>query len=271
MTPDPLTVFDGERLRAVLFPGRSDRLIVTFDHRRADRAGFAPANHATSFARQGFSQLSIKTAANDWFVNRDTEALERALEGVTADHERVQALGYSMGGYGALRFARALRARQVVAVSPQASIDPSRVPWDPRYSVEGRGWDGALGDLGPRAVPRLSGLIVLDPFVRPDLRHARLIGELFPGLRLARLGFGGHPAIRTLRGAGQAWVVQREAGQRRASAAAILQAHRAARRRSPGWWARMGLWAEGRRPALAQAARERASAQPARPGDLDGA
>lgn len=271
MTPDPLTVFDGERLRAVLFPGRSDRLIVTFDHRRADRAGFAPDTHSTSFARQGFSQLSIKTAANDWFVNRDTEALERALERVAADHERVQALGYSMGGYGALRFARALRARQVVAVSPQASIDPALVPWDPRYRAEGRGWDGALGDLGPRAVPRLSGLVVLDPFVRRDLRHAGMIQGLFPGLRLARLGFGGHPAIRTLRAAGTPWVVRREAGQRRASGPAILRAHRAARRLSAGWWTRLAASAEARRPALARAARERAAALPVRPGDLDGA
>ena len=274
MTPDPVTAFDGEHLRATYFQGRSDRLMVTFDYRRPGRAGgsdFAPANHSTSFARQGFSQLAVKTRANDWFINPDTPALEAVLARVAAGHARVQCLGFSMGGYGALRFARALGAAQAVVVSPQMSIAPDAAPWDPRYRVEGEGWDAALGDLGPRAAPRLKGLVVIDPFVAPDLAHARAILALYPGLRLVRLGFGGHPAIRTLRGAGKSWVVQREASQQRAHAPSIQAAHRAARRASPGWWERLADHAEARRPALAARARAVAAGLEPRPGDLDGA
>jgi hypothetical protein len=237
----PERVFDGERLRALLWRGRSDRLVVTFDYRLDGRKGFSADSHSTGFARQGFSQLAIKTRANDWFVNSETPALEEALGRVRAEHGRVQALGFSMGGYGALRFAGAL------------------------------GWDEGLGDLGSRAVTGLGGVLVFDPFVVEDVAHARAIQGLFPGLRAVRLGFGGHPAIRTLRGAGKMWVVQQEAGARRATGDAVRAAHRAARAGSKGWWMRLAERAEARRPALAAWARDRAAGLPERAGDLDGA
>lgn len=259
---EPLRVFDGRRLRATLFPGRSRRLVVTFDHRLPGRAGFAPDTHSTSFARGGFAQLCIRAAANDWFVNDETEALEAALGPVAAAYERVQALGYSMGGFGALRLARALRLRQAVLVSPQ-----STPLGDGRYAAEARGWDGALGALAGREAPGLGGLLVLDPFEPLDLGHARAIQALFPRLGLVRLAFGGHPAIRALRAAGAARVVQAEAGAPRARALPIQRAHRAARRLSRGYWERLAARAEARRPALAAEARRRASALPRVPGD----
>ena len=262
MTPE--RVFDGERLRAVLIRGRSERLIVTFDYRQDGREGFSADSHSTGFARQGFSQLAIKTRANDWFVNEETPSLEAALAQVVAGHSRVQALGFAMGGYGALRFAVALGLAQAVIVSPQVS---PLAPWDRRYRAEAGAWDESLGVLAP--VPRLGGLLVFDPFVPEDLAHARAILTLFPRLRSVRLGHGGHPAIRTLRGAGGMRVVQEEAGRQGARGAAILRAHRDARAGSKGWWLRLAAQAEGRRPALAGVARERAGALPEKPGDLD--
>jgi hypothetical protein len=264
MTLAPQNVFDGAHLRATLIRGRSDRLMVTFDWRVEGRAGFAPAHHSTAYARGGFSQLSIRTRANDWYVNPDTAALEATLARVARGFSRVQALGFSMGGYGALRFARSLGAAQVVAVSPQSSL---KAPWDGRYRAEAEGWDAAGGDLAPRAAPGLGGLLAFDPFVAPDLRHARAILAHFPALRPVRLGFGGHPAIRTLRGAGGMALLLREAAAPRPSARAILNAHRAARRGSRGWWARLADHAERRRPALAAHARAVAAGLPPRPGD----
>jgi hypothetical protein len=259
-------VFEGDRLRATLFPGRSDRVIVTFDWRREGRAGFAPLDHATGFARQGFTQVAVRTAANDWFLNDETAALEAALAQAVAGRGRVQMLGFSMGAYAALRFARGLGARQVVAVSPQSSL---AAPWERRYP-EAAGWDEALGALAPRGVPGLKGLILYDPFVPEDRLHADAIRRLFPGLRGARLGHGGHPAIRTLRGAGGMRLVFEQAGIRAARAGPILAAHRAARRGSRGWWLRLAAHAGSRRPALAARARAMAEDLPPRPGD-DGA
>lgn len=266
MTPERL--FDGERLRAVLWRGRSERLVVTFDYRRDGRDGFSPDDHSTGFARQGFSQLAVKTRANDWFVNAETPALEATLAGAAAGFARVQALGFSMGAYGVLRFAAALRLRQAVVVSPQVS---PVAPWDARYSGEVPGWDETQGDLGPRGLAGLKGLLVFDPFVPEDLAHAQAIRSLFPGLRAARLGHGGHPAIRTLRAAGGMRIVQEETGRVGAGAGPILRAHRAARAGSKGWWLRLADHAGARRPALADLARARAEGLPEKPGDLDGA
>nr|WP_246849282.1 YqiA/YcfP family alpha/beta fold hydrolase [Rubellimicrobium arenae] len=241
-------------------------MVVTFDYRRDGRDGFSPDSHSTNFARQGYSQLAIKTRANDWYVNAETPALEAALARVAAG--RAQALGFSMGGYGALRLARALGLAQAVVVSPQVS---PLADWDGRYRGGLTGWDEALGDLRARAMPDLAGLLVFDPFVAEDRAHAAAIRALFPRLRPVRLAFGGHPAIRTLRGAGGLCAVQEEAGARRATGAAIRAAHRAARAGSRGWWLRLAEVAGRRHPDLAARARERAGALPVRPGDLDGA
>ncbi len=256
----PQIVFDGNFLRATLFAGNSAQLMVTLDYRMPGKADFSASHHSTSFARMGFAQLSLKTRANDWFVNPDTVALQQVLTAIAANYDRVHVLGYSMGGYGAFRFAKALGARSVVAISPQVSIDPQIVPFDQRYRAEARGFDPAIGNLSDRAHPALRGLVVIDPFIANDLRHALLLQKLFPGLRIVRLGFGGHPAIRVLREANKSWTLHREAAALYPSPKLILQGHRNGRRQSAGYWARLARRAEARHPAWAQTARARALA-----------
>lgn len=255
------TVFAGAHLRAHLMAGRRDRLIVTFDYRQAGRAGFNAPRHSSTFARGGFWQLNIQTRTNDWFVNPETRALEAALGALRGRFGRVNLLGFSMGGYGALRFARALGADQAVLVSPQVSIAPGVVPFETRYGAEAAGFDAALGDLCAVAWPGLAGLILVDPFLAADMGHVRMIRALFPRLGLARLAFAGHPATGVIRQAGRLWTLHREA-----TAAAgperrlICAAHRAGRRQSAGYWERLGRQAGTRRPALAARAAERAAA-----------
>lgn len=262
-------IFDGQHLRAVLWPGRrQDRLIVTFDYRQDGKADFTPDAHLTTFHRLGYPQLAIKTARNDWYVNPDTGALATALVPLRGRFGRVQMLGFSMGGYGALRFAAALDARSAVIVSPQVSIAPDDVPCDPRYLAYADGFDRVAGDLSRCPAPRLRGLIVIDPFIAADLEHARRIRALFPGLSIVRLNFGGHPAIRVLRGAGAIPAVQREAMVPRATPAGIIASHRAARRLSPGYWSRLAQSAAAQHPRLAATARARAAALPPRRGDM---
>lgn len=270
--PEFETVFQGDHLRATWFPGTRPQLMVTFDYRRTGRSGFSAANHSSGYARQGFGQLSIQTRVNDWFINPDTGALEQAVGAIAARYDRVHALGYSMGGYGALRLARALRLDKAVLVSPQATIAPEVVPFDLRYRAEGLHFDAALGDLAPRAVPDLAGFLVIDPFVTADRRHAAMILALFPRLRLLRLNFGGHPAIRVLRSCNKAWLVQREAAlaDPKSRGEAIVRAHRAGRRGSAGYWQRLALRADLRRPALAARARDRAARLVPAAGDAEG-
>ena len=252
---NPVVVFDGEHLRASLFPGDLTQLMVTLDYRMPGKADFSAPNHSTNFARSRYAQLSIKTRRNDWFINADTAALEQVLIPLGRQFQRVHVLGFSMGGYGAFRFARALSARSVVAISPQMSIHPDVVPFDRRYRAEAEGFDPVLGDLQPVAMQGVHGLVVFDPFIPADLRHAQMLQMLFPALRLVRLGFGGHPAIRVLREAGKSWTLHREAAALTASPKLILQGHRAGRRQSAGYWQRLATRAAGRHPDLAAFAR----------------
>lgn len=258
MTEEAAGLFAGKNLRADLFQRGHGRLLVTFDFRTPGRSGFRPLSPSNRFATAGFDQLVIRSAANDWFINADTEALEDALRGAAARYGRVQALGYSMGGYGALRFAKALGLQGVVAVSPQATLDPAIVPWETRYKAEVKGFDPDLGALGSRGMADLAGIIVVDPFKRLDMAHAGLIQEAFPGLTLARVPFGGHPATRALRQAGKAWIVQREALSDTPRATEIVAMHRRHRREAPIYWDGLSKRAGDRRPALAASAREMA-------------
>ena len=248
----------GEALRADLFARGHPRLMVTFDYRTPGRAGFRPLAASAGFDKAGFDQLVIRSAANDWFINPETEAMESALGACAAGYDRVHALGYSMGGYGAFRFAAALGAAQVVAVSPQATLAPVEVPWETRYRAEARGFDAALGALGPRSVPGLAGIIVADPFKPLDRSHAALIRAQFPQLALARLAFGGHPATKALRQAGKAWVVQKAAMEAGAGPGGITAMHRRWRRKAPAYWLGLARQAGRRRPALAAHARKMA-------------
>lgn len=247
----PELIFDGAALRVVLYPGDPRLLMVTLDWRRDGKADFSPANYSTNFARMGYAQLSIKTRANDWFLNQDTLAAEAAMTRLRPAFDRIHMLGFSMGGYGALRFAAALGANSVVVVSPQSSLHPAQAPFERRYPTEAAGFDPILGDLSSRAVPDLRGLVLIDPFESADLRHARQIAALFPKLRIVRLNFGGHPAFQIVRETGKTWTLHHAAAAPLAGPALIIAAHRAGRRASKGYWLRLAAAAQDRRPALA--------------------
>lgn len=256
------TVFDGDHLRASLAAapdGATGKLMVTFDFRQVGKTDFAPANVSASFAKAGFAQLSIKTRANDWFINPDTRTLDSALANLATGFDEVRCLGYSMGGYGAFRFAGALRAKSVVAVSPQVSIHPDEVPFDRRYRAESRGFDLIEGSLSARGIDDLTGLVLYDPFVRPDGIHAKRLAALFPRLCFARLGFGGHPATRVLRASGKAWTVQKAALDPQSGRTTVLQAHRQGRRTTEPYWRKLADYAMSDRPHLAQIALARAA------------
>ncbi len=228
-------VFSGEHLKATLFEGDAENLLVTFSYREKGRSDFNPAQQSTSDKARGFAQLCIATRKNDWFINPDTYGLEAMLKTLGPHYKNVHMMGFSMGGYGAFRFARSARANYVLAVSPQFSIHPDVVPFDRRFRSDAAGFDAALGNLATFARPGLQGVIVTDPFRRLDLMNAQMIMEVFPRIQLARLGFGGHPATTLLRRRNKSGIVQRMALANPPRAEPIIAEHREARLDDPDY------------------------------------
>ena len=253
-------LFEGAHLRAEIVRAGHRRLMVSFDWRVVGRDGFSEFSPNRNFLAGGFDQLWIGSAANDWFVNPETEALEAALAGIANGYDEVRAIGFSMGGYGAFRLSRSLGITRVVAVSPQLSISQRHAPFEWRYRTEAKTFDADLGDLSVHADPGLAGHVLVDDLNAADLAHAHALQALCPALRLVRLTGGGHPATLVLREARRAGKVQHLAMDPARGLVPLLAAHRAARAGQAGYWTRLALAAEPRRPACADAARLRARA-----------
>ncbi len=251
-------VFDGDRLRAQYFTSGHHKLLVTFDFRQIGKTDFPPARTTHAFDQNGYDQLRIQTRANDWFVNSETAAMEAVLGPLCAHYRKVRMIGYSMGGYGAFRFAQTLGATHIFAVSPQVSVHPDVAPFDDRYRAETAGFDAVLGDLATRPRPDCEGYMVVDGFDARDVRHASLLQGLYPRVGIVRLAFGGHPATDVITSVKQGFPVQRTSIMDKPDPRFIYAVHRRARALSPLYWRSLAARAGARRPVLAATARAEA-------------
>jgi len=238
-----IPVFDGAFLRLVLAEHDRDHLFITFDHLSKGRDGFGGPDNASIFERRGWSSLRVLAARNDWFLNHDLPAALDAAATVAARFVRTTTYGFSMGGYGALRFAQAVGAARAVAISPQASPVPLRTPFESRWRAARAAVDASLDDFGALDAHRTEIITVHDPRIAPDNAHVRLLSERLPGLVALLLPFGGHPATRVIREGGRLGVFTAELLTGPVDRASALAHHKRARRHSD-------LYQSARRSAL---------------------
>jgi hypothetical protein len=251
-----ITVFESARVRARCFCPDRPRLIVTLDYLNRSRQGFAQRQPSSRFLAAGFAQLIVESACNDWFLSPDLAALRQALQSFTAMYDDVAAIGFSLGGYGALLLSRALHLRRALLVSPQFSIFPQRAPFETRFRDLAAGLDPALDDLPAQGDAGLQGALVFDPRLSPaDAQHAALIRGVFPGLRGVAMPFGGHPAFGLVAEARLFGRVQALLTGPEISARALHDLHRQARLHAPGYANKL----------LEYAARKSAAVTPAAP------
>lgn len=235
--PQPDRVFDGTHLRADLWLPKTPAttLYVTFRQRVPDPGSFSEDAPVRRALNEGKAHLRIQSRRNDWFLNAETPALEAALSLLRPRFATALALGYSMGGYGALRLARALDLDQVILVSPQFTLDRAILPAEKRYP-EGTDFDAAQGNLAVHGKPDLAGIVIFDPFRPLDRMHAALITGAMPAIARAPLPFGGHPATNALGERGGFRTLQAISLAPNASAADVARLHRRLRSESPRYW-----------------------------------
>ena len=175
-------------------PRSTDTLVVTFDNldiamtKREDRRPWG-----YSFIKdQGWSMLGVLAGGWTWYreqwVSDQFDQLQE--EGFFKQFRRVVFYGASMGGYAACAFSPAAPGCDVVAISPQSTVDKSIVPWESRYKVVWeRDFNGKYGDAAKvsKAANRVS--ILYDPYEPLDAQHAaRFTGKNVQHLRAPLLG-----------------------------------------------------------------------------------
>jgi hypothetical protein len=171
--------------------GDGRRQVVTFDSYHEphglDRPGFGEA----FFRSEGVTAIHVLSHGNDWFQTSEMHGVIQIICEASAGVERLLAYGSSMGGYAALRFAGPVGAHTALALSPQYSIDPRKVPFETRWAPDQRRIrfreevDGRI-----IAAPRM--ILAYDPMIEADRRHAELFAAATP-VTLLPLPRGGHP------------------------------------------------------------------------------
>lgn len=161
---------------AMLFIKRSDTLVVTFDNldiameKRDDKRpwGFA------FIEKQGWSMLGVTAAGWTWFrdpwVYKQFDELKK--KGFFKKFKRVVFYGASMGGYGACAFAAACPGADVVAISPQSTLDKKLVPFETRYKTAwDRDFSGKYGDAAKVSSKAGRVTLIYDPYEPLDSGH----------------------------------------------------------------------------------------------------
>ena len=178
----------------LFIPRSDDTLVVTFDNlditmnKREDRRPWG-----YSFIKeQGWSMLGVLAGGWTWYRNPwVSEQFDELREsGFFNQFKRVVFYGASMGGYAACAFSAAAPGADVVAISPQTTLDKSIVPWETRYKVAwDRDFSGTYGDAAQASAAANKVYILYDPYEPLDSGHvARFENDNVEYLRAPLLG-----------------------------------------------------------------------------------
>ncbi|MDD7970351.1 phosphoadenosine phosphosulfate reductase [Roseinatronobacter alkalisoli] len=169
---------------AALYSDGSDTLLVSFESIatiRERQPDHRPMGFTHARAR-GWSSLSVVARQPRWF--RDTEICDyfdaQIDAGFFDGFRRVLFYGEGMCGYAACAYSLAAAGATVLAIAPQATLDPAIAGWDRRFMDARRldfrsrfGFAPAMLDGGRNA------FIVHDPARKLDLMHATLFRRPF--------------------------------------------------------------------------------------------
>jgi pimeloyl-ACP methyl ester carboxylesterase len=178
----------------LFMPRSDDTLVVTFDNlditmnKRDDRRPWG-----YSFIKeQGWSMLGVLAGGWTWYRNPwvSEQFDELRDSGFFNRFKRVVFYGASMGGYAACAFSAAAPGADVVAISPQSTLDKSIVPWETRYKVAwDRDFSGTYGDAAHASAAANKVYILYDPYEPLDSGHvARFENDNVERLRAPLLG-----------------------------------------------------------------------------------
>lgn len=181
---------------AALFSDEGRVLLVTFeteDAIRRDQPDGMPMGLGVA-QKHGWSSLCLIARGQTWYRDRRVHAYFDRLvdDAFFEDFDRVVLYGAGMAGYAACAYSAAAPGATVIALSPQATLDPRVTGWDRRFR---NGRRRAFTDRYGYAPEMIEGagqvFLVHDPCETFDDMHASLFTRPFvTRLRCPGLGPG---------------------------------------------------------------------------------
>jgi hypothetical protein len=171
-----------------LFVDAGSCLLVTFETRQAALRNPGARPRGLGFVtRNGWSLMAFLSDGETWF--RDPAlwgTFDRLVrDGFFEDFDSVLFLGEGAGGYAACAYSVAAPGARVLALSPQATLDPDAAGWDHRFpQARQLDFTSRYGFAPDMLDAALRAHVLYDPLEPADARHAALLGrrnvELIP-------------------------------------------------------------------------------------------
>ena len=165
-------------------PPRDNAIVVTFDYFR-EGVRLEPRPYWRRSLRElGYHQVHVFCSWDHWFQTPELDVLANLIPSLFHGR-RIVAVGGSMGGFGALRFAARCQVDRLVVISPQCFIDPSR---DQRYANE---WKPLQPEVCPN--PHCHSIALYDPHNSIDKVHVDQLSRTQPDKTISiPMHFYGH-------------------------------------------------------------------------------
>ena len=194
---DKQIVFEDEHIRAIYLKGTSETLVLSFGD-LITRAKGNSINAEKSLSKYEYSVIGFMPKQKSWFPAVSMLGVLAAIQPILAQFKSIVAYGGSMGGYAAIKYAKAFGMTRVVAMVPQYSIDPAEVD-DRRYTdFYDQELNANMRIQAEDIVDSCEYIIVYDPYFDLDREHYDKIKPLIPHLHTLHLPYTGHDAIAVL-------------------------------------------------------------------------
>ncbi len=169
---------------AAFFSDQGPVLLVTFETSEQIRTG-APDQLPLAFRltqSRGWSSLTIVADGPTWWRDPAVFAYFDRLvdDAFFEDFERVVFFGIGAGGYAAAAFSVTAPGATVIAIQPQATLDPRIAGWDTRYPEMRRTSFSDRYGFAPDMIEGAGeGFVIYDPMQMLDAMHAALFTKAF--------------------------------------------------------------------------------------------
>ncbi|MCB1310524.1 MAG: phosphoadenosine phosphosulfate reductase [Sedimentitalea sp.] len=159
------------------FTDASESLLVTFET-DPEPAGALPTAAAYDLVqRRGWSHLGLIADGATWFrASAVYDFFDQMIDdGYFEEFARVLFLGAGPAGYAAAAFSVSAPGATVLALQPQATLDPDLAGWDDRFvQMRRAGFSDRFGYAPDMLDAAERAFVVYDPLERFDAMHAAL-------------------------------------------------------------------------------------------------